>query len=114
MCSTPQKQPAARVHFWALGGKEEEPDSAGLRLRDAEVVVVKGRRRRERKCGVEAMVWGVLDVRGVVVRRKRSSGMRMVRRRVRGERVREGILRVGLRESGCGLIFSEEGDKKIE
>lgn len=65
-CSTPQKQPAATVHFCALAGKSAVERPSGLR--DMRVEVVKGRKRRVRKLGiVEAMM------------RARTERMRVVR-----------------------------------
>ena len=53
-CSTPQKQPAATVHFCALAGKSAVERPSGLR--DMRAEDVKGRKRRVRKLGiVEAM-----------------------------------------------------------
>jgi hypothetical protein len=53
MCSTPQKHPAATVHFCAVSGTEAGV-KAGV-FRPKEVDVVKGRKRRLRKLGMLAM-----------------------------------------------------------
>jgi hypothetical protein len=53
MCSTPQKHPAATVHFCAVSGTEAGVKAGVLRPR--EVDVVKGRKRRFRKLGMLAM-----------------------------------------------------------
>lgn len=50
MCSTPQKQPAATVHFCVLAGKVCPLVSEVIRI-----PVEKGRARREKKEGMVAM-----------------------------------------------------------
>jgi hypothetical protein len=50
MCSTPQKQPDAKVAFWVFSGKFCTERGSGLSEREVEDV--KGRRKRARKEGI--------------------------------------------------------------
>ena len=63
-CSTPQKQPAATVHFCAFSGMFWAAD-VPVGFKDRPVEVVKGRRRRLRKLGIAVKAMSIVKERNM-------------------------------------------------